>query len=74
MSEFAQAFRENTGNDGEGLEYYYRFINQFIKIPKSISDKVNNDYSYEKTKFRDGVRYCVGLIITKSFAKFNLFV
>ena len=40
-SQFAQVFREHDGNYGEGLEYYYRFINQFIKIPKSISEKVN---------------------------------
>ncbi len=60
-SQFAQVFREHDGNYGEGLEYYYRFINQFIKIPKSISDKVNTDYSSIK---KIGVRYCIGLILT----------
>ena len=59
-TEFARAFREPDSNTGEGIEYYYRFINQFIKIPKSILDKVNTDYSTQKI----GVRYCVGLILT----------
>lgn len=60
MTGFAEAFRESRGNDGEGLEYYYRFINQFIKIPKSVSDKVNTDHSDQNI----GVRYCIGLILT----------
>ncbi|MFC1909640.1 hypothetical protein ACFLXD_07375, partial [Chloroflexota bacterium] len=59
-SQFAQAYREHDGNYGEGLEYYYHFINQFIKIPKSVSDKVNADYNDQKTS----VRYCIGLILT----------
>jgi hypothetical protein len=47
-------FQEN------GIEYYYPFINQYIKIPDSIMDKVNNDYSTKKA----GVRYCIALILT----------
>ena len=58
-SQFAQAFRESNDNYSEGLEYYYRFINQFVKIPKFVSDKINADYGDKKA----GVRYCIGLII-----------
>lgn len=60
MTQFARASREPGGNTGEGIEYYYRFINQFIKIPNSISDKVNTDYSTQKI----GVRNCIGIILT----------
>lgn len=34
MTKFAEADREYKGNEGEGLKYYYQFINQFVKIPK----------------------------------------
>lgn len=44
------------------MHYDYTFINQYIKIPKAISDKV--DELYKGIEKRAGVRYCIGLIVT----------
>jgi hypothetical protein len=60
MSEFGKALNENKGNLGEGLEYYYKFINQYIKIPETISRKIDTDF----TSTTIGVRYCICLILT----------
>jgi len=39
--------------------YSCPFINQYVKIPKQISDRVNADHPQEY----EGVRHCLGLII-----------
>jgi len=67
MSQFGEAVKENKGNQGNGIKYYYHFVNQYIKIPKNISEKVNTDYSTQN----ESVRYCVGIILT-SFARYGV--
>jgi hypothetical protein len=44
----------------KGLEYYYPFINQYIKVPNSLKQKIDTDYSKE----REGVRRCIGIVLT----------
>ena len=40
--------------------YRVHFLNQYAKIPKDILDTLNSRYSKEY----EGVRYCIGLVIT----------
>jgi len=65
MTQFAKVSKDSRTDEraktGEGLEYYYQFINQYLKIPNSMSKRVDTEYSTEKS---DGVRYCIGLILT----------
>jgi hypothetical protein len=61
-SQFGKATRENKYHpfaEG-GFEYYYPMINPYLKVPKVIEDKVNEEFSTQKSKVRD----CVALVIT----------
>lgn len=46
-------------------EYHWKFINQYIKIPDDISNKVDRLYCLEET----AVRHCIKLIITNLLAQ-----
>jgi len=47
------------------MNYNYPFVNQYIKIPKEVSDKVELLYPKEKIK----VKYCISMIITNLLAR-----
>jgi hypothetical protein len=48
----------------ESLRYSCPFINQYVRIPKHISDRVNAAHSAEY----EGVRHCIGLIMVNLLA------
>jgi hypothetical protein len=50
---------------GEESRYSCPFINQYIKIPKQISDRVDADHPTEY----EGVRHCIGLIAVNLLAQ-----
>ena len=49
----------------EKPRYSCPFINQYVKIPRQIMDKVNADFAAEY----EGVRHCVGLIVANLLAQ-----
>ncbi len=68
MTQFGQVLKANSGpGSGQGFEHYYRFINQFLKIPTAIFNKVNADYASEPN---ESVRYCIALILA-NLAKYG---
>lgn len=48
--------------------YEHRFLNQYVKIPKYVSDRVNAEYPLES----DSIRYCIGLIVINLLANKEL--
>jgi hypothetical protein len=71
MSNFGKILKEKDDFYPDGFsiqketEYYSKFLNPYIKIPKSISSKVENLYGSQKKK----VRHCIKLIITNLIAQ-----
>ncbi|MBA7478643.1 hypothetical protein ES707_14071 [subsurface metagenome] len=49
----------------EASRYRFPFINQYVKIPKRISDRLDTDHPKEY----EGVRHCLGLIIVNLLAR-----
>lgn len=73
MSEFGKAINEKDDFYPEDypfierdVDYYSKFINQYIKIPDSISDKVESLYSSEKS---EAVKHCIKILITNLLAQ-----
>ena len=42
----------------EASQYSFPFINQYVRVPGRILDRVNTEYPAEN----EGVRHCIGLI------------
>lgn len=72
MSEFGKALKEKDDFYPEDypfiekyVDYYSKFVNQYIKIPDSISDKVGLMYGSKKLP----VKHCIKLLITNLLAQ-----
>lgn len=73
MSEFGKALKEQNDFYPEDypflerdVDYYSKFINQYIKIPDSIYNKVELIYDSEK---KPAVKHCIKLLITNLLAQ-----
>ena len=71
MSEFGKAINEKDDFYPEDFpfleretDYYSKFVNQYIKIPDSISNKVESLYSSEKPALKRAVKHCIKLLVT----------
>jgi len=72
MTEFGRAIKEKDDFYPEDypfiekyVDYYSKFVNQYIKIPDSISNKVEHIYGSEKP----AVKHCIKLLITNLLAQ-----
>lgn len=52
----------------ESQQYSCPFINQYVKVPESVSGRINADHGAEY----EGVRHCIGLIATNLLSHGNV--